>query len=270
MKIDKDLHRQVQLKILDILIEIDRICIKHNIRYYLAYGTVIGAIRHKGFIPWDDDADIHMFKEDYKKFKEICKTELGEKYFLQDEETDKGYKMFLPKVRMNNTAFVQDCTKNWDMHQGIYVDIFLLDECPKNKKLQNMNINIRRYTECTKRGIYNKENTKNPIKNLIRPLVEKQVFLNIWEKTLYNHCKKDESFCTDINDFGNIFPRDVIETPRRVEFEGHMLNAPQKAEEYLTYYYGDYMTLPPEDKRVSHHGIIYIDLENEYKKDSIK
>ena len=65
MKINENLHRQVQLKILDILLEIDRICIKHNIRYYLAYGTVIGAIRHKGFIPWDDDADIHMFKEDY-------------------------------------------------------------------------------------------------------------------------------------------------------------------------------------------------------------
>ncbi|CEH35580.1 LicD family protein [Romboutsia lituseburensis] len=266
MKVDKELQRKIQLKILEILLEIDRICIKHDIKYYLAYGTTIGAIRHKGFIPWDDDADIHMFKDDYEKFKKICEKELGKEYFLQDEETDKEYKMFLPKVRMNNTAFVQDCTEKWNIHHGIYVDIFILDDCPNNKSLQKMNIKIRKYTECTKRGIYNKENTKNFIKKAIMPLAQNQVFLKFWENCIYNNCSKDTNFCIDINDFGNLFPRDVFGTPRRVEFEGHMLYVPEKAEEYLTYYYGDFMTPPPPEKRVSHHDITFIDLENEYKK----
>ena len=135
-----DIQRQLQLKIVDILVEIDRICKKHDIKYYLAYGTAIGAVRHNGFIPWDDDADIHMFKEDYEKFAEVCKSELGDKFFLQNEQTDKGYKMYLPKVRMNNTAFVESFTKDWDIHHGIYVDIFILDECPKSDLLKKLNV----------------------------------------------------------------------------------------------------------------------------------
>lgn len=265
MKVDKELERKIQLKILDILLEIDRICTKYDINYYLAYGTAIGAIRHKGFIPWDDDADIHMFKCDYEKFKIACEKELGNNYFLQDEKTDKGYRTFLPKVRMNNTAFVERCTKNWDMHQGIYVDIFLLDDCPMNKKIQKINIDIRRHTEFTRRGIYTKETAKGFIKSFIRPIVKSNVALNFWNTCIYNNCKKDETLCIDINDFGNVFPRKVFGKPRRVEFEGHMLCVPEDAEEYLTYYYGDFMTPPPPEKRVSHHDIIFIDLENEYK-----
>lgn len=266
MKFDSELQRQVQLKILEILSEIDRICTTNNIKYYLAYGTTIGAIRHKGFIPWDDDADIHMFKDDYEKFKKICKTELKEKYFFQDEETDKGYKSYLPKIRMNDTAFVEGWSKDWDMHQGIYVDIFILDECPKNKKIQDMNIKIRKNTEFTRREIYNKQNTKNFIKNMIRPIVKNNFILNIWKSLVYNPCKKDDSLCIDVNDFGNIFPRHVFGTPKRVDFEGYKLNIPEKAEEYLTYYYGDFMTPPPETERVSHHNIIYINLNESYKK----
>ena len=74
MNVDNELQRKIQLKILEIVLEIDRICEKHNIKYYLAYGTAIGAVRHSGFIPWDDDADIQMFKEDFIKFKEVFVT----------------------------------------------------------------------------------------------------------------------------------------------------------------------------------------------------
>lgn len=265
MNVDNELQRKIQLKILEIVLEIDRICEKHNIKYYLAYGTAIGAVRHSGFIPWDDDADIQMFKEDFIKFKEVCKTELGDKYFFQDWDTDKGYKSFLPKIRINNTAFVEGWSKDWDMHQGIYVDIFILDECPDNKKIQDLNIKIRKYTEFTRRGIYNKENTKSILKNIIRPLVKNNTILNIWKALIYNNCKKDDKLCIDINDFGNIFPKDVFGTPRKMDFEGYKLSVPEKVEDYLTYYYGDFMTLPPEEKRVSHHNIVYIDLESSYK-----
>ena len=91
MEKENKLLRQVQLKIVDIMVEIDRLCRENRIVYYLAYGTAIGAIRHQGFIPWDDDADLIMDRENYEKFVEVCKTELNSKFFLQTEETDPEY-----------------------------------------------------------------------------------------------------------------------------------------------------------------------------------
>ena len=88
---------------LEMLQEVDRICQKHNLVYTLAYGSLLGAIRHKGFIPWDDDIDIWMPREDYNRFKEICKTELNEKYFYQGNETDKEYFYLFDKLRANDT-----------------------------------------------------------------------------------------------------------------------------------------------------------------------
>lgn len=266
MKVDKEIERSIQLKILDILLEIDRVCKKNNIKYYLAYGTGIGAIRHKGFIPWDDDADIFMFKEDYKKFEQVCKGDLNDNFFLQNSSTDKNYKMSLPKVRMNNTAFVEGCTRDWDIHHGIYVDIFILDECPKNKKIQDMNIRIIRGTELSRRGFYTMKNKKNIIKKLMIPLFYHNIILNTWNTLVFNPCKKDPNLCIDRTASGIVFPSNFFGEPRDIEFEGHMLSAPKDLEGFLEHFYGDYMTPPPEEKRVSHHDIVHIDLENPYKK----
>ena len=232
-----DIQRQLQLKIVDILVEIDRICKKHDIKYYLAYGTAIGAVRHNGFIPWDDDADIHMFKEDYEKFAEVCKSELGDKFFLQNEQTDKGYKMYLPKVRMNNTAFVESFTKDWDIHHGIYVDIFILDECPKSDLLKKLNVQIRRTTEFSKKGRSAYKLYKKIIQNMMDPIFKNNRVLNLWEKTIFKYCKKDDEFCMDVNDFGNVLPLKVFGVPKNMMFEGYEFSVPEKVEEYLTYYY---------------------------------
>lgn len=120
----------------DILDEVVRICNKYDINYYLAYGTLIGAVRHKGFIPWDDDIDIWMFREDYDRFAKIAEKELSEKYYYQDWHKEKEYPYNFAKVRLNDTVVLQKPITKLNIHHGIYIDIFPLD-----------NINLKRFTK---------------------------------------------------------------------------------------------------------------------------
>ena len=121
--------RKVQMVEVEILDEIDRICKKNNIKYFLVGGTLLGAVRHGGFIPWDDDIDLGMLREDYEKFIDICinSDELDKKYFMHSDETDSDYWLPFIKIRKNNTTFDEKVIKNCDTHKGIYVDIFPMD-----------------------------------------------------------------------------------------------------------------------------------------------
>lgn len=104
---DRKTLRKVQLTQLEILKEVDRICTKHGIKYWLSGGTQLGAVRHNGFIPWDDDLDIDMMREDFNRFLKIARTELQESYYLQDWFTEKAYGLPFAKIRKNNTLFVE-------------------------------------------------------------------------------------------------------------------------------------------------------------------
>ncbi len=117
-----------QKVMLEILLEIHRICEKHNIPYTLIAGTLLGAVRHKGFIPWDDDCDIAMMREDYERFLLVAPKELSEDYFLQTKQTDKCYPLNFAKVRKNNTVLIETGeTGEENYHHGIFVDIFPFD-----------------------------------------------------------------------------------------------------------------------------------------------
>ena len=128
---------QIQEAELLILAELDRICQKHGIIYMVAYGSLIGAIRHNGFIPWDDDVDICMPRPDYQKFKEICKEELREDFFLQDNNSDPEYYYLIDKIRLNGTIFKESFVAKYNIHHGIYIDIFPVDIMPDNRFLAN-------------------------------------------------------------------------------------------------------------------------------------
>lgn len=125
----KDLQR-IEL---EMLLEVDRICKKYNIRYFLVAGTLLGAIRHKGFIPWDDDIDICMPVEEYRKFCKVAKTDLKKEYFLQNSDTDFSNRWF-SKVRKNNTTCIEKGYEKSKIHQGIWIDIFPLIGVKKDEK----------------------------------------------------------------------------------------------------------------------------------------
>ena len=123
----KKLH-EVEVEILD---EVVRICDKYNLDYYLVGGTLIGAIRHKGFIPWDDDLDISMPRADYEKFLEVAPLELDEKYYLENRKYNEKFHLPFTKIKKNNTEFRETFTSSLDNHKGIFVDIFPLDNVKK-------------------------------------------------------------------------------------------------------------------------------------------
>lgn len=128
-KLDK--LRRLQLAELEILDELIRICRAHELRYYLTGGSLLGAIRHEGFIPWDDDIDVALPREDYDRFAVLCSRELDGRFFYQSPETDPGYFLSYAKLRMNGTEIYEPRFRDSRFHKGIYIDLFPLDFCPR-------------------------------------------------------------------------------------------------------------------------------------------
>ena len=120
--------KRLQQTVNEVLFVVDDFCNREKIPYYLFYGSELGAVRHGGFIPWDDDADIILFRKDYERLKEAWRKNPPSGYFWQDTETDPNYNVQITKIRKNHTAFVEPAFRNLKMHHGFYVDIFILDD----------------------------------------------------------------------------------------------------------------------------------------------
>ena len=137
--ITKEQLEEIKGKELYILKEFDRICQENGLKYSLIYGTLLGAVRHGGFIPWDDDVDVCMLREDYEKFCKIAPKRLPEDLFYQSHETEREYFQLFDKIRLNNTIFKEKYYAQYHIHHGIYIDIFPCDKIPQNmfkRKLQ--------------------------------------------------------------------------------------------------------------------------------------
>ena len=249
--VDREILKRSQLIMLNLLIQLDRICKKNNINYWIDSGTFLGAIRHKGFIPWDDDIDICMLEEDYRSFLKIAKQELPENVFLQTQETDKNYKWFpYAKLRDRNTSFIeQNQKKNELFHQGINLDIFVMDSFKLKIKILKK---IYKFLNKLERvNISEHENRFLILKKIILKLK-----INEW------HYKFSRLFLEDPNinsiiGFRYLFPQlykyiDIFPLSE-IEFEGYKFPCPNNADAYLKELYGDtYMELPPEKDRVWH------------------
>ena len=255
---------------LEILLTVTEILNRHGIYPYLAYGTALGAARHNGFIPWDDDIDIHLLRDDYEAAREILCRELPPEYRYCDRHTEKDYPYCFAKVRKNGTAFVQDVDMHLDIHKGIYIDLMPLDAAPDTDydKFVARSKRLKKLLSLTTMGI--KKGGK------LRPL--KQVLIITLGHLLWNRkrlqqkldkhissCKNQNSeyVCDNLNYYKK-YRRDWFGEGRLLDFEGKKLLCPLKTEEYLTEIYGDWQTPPPPEKRSSHHGIIFVDAENEY------
>lgn len=254
---------------LEMLKEFIQICNKHNLRYFLLGGTCLGAVRHKGFIPWDDDIDVGMPRNDYNKFCEIAQKELKDGLFFQNSKTDKNYPMNFAKIRNSNTTFIETSISKIKVNHGVYLDIFPLDGYSNAKKDKFLNRIYNLRVGC----IYKANTFKAFIKKLAK-IILSFPFAVSYKKARdkrdaliqkYNFDESDlvTNYCGAWGD-KEIVPRDYFSNGIEGEFEGLKVTLPEKYDLYLKHVYGDYMQLPPEEKRVTHHYTTVIDLEKPY------
>lgn len=252
--------RKCQLKQLDILSCLDNICKKYNISYWLDSGTLLGAIRHKGFIPWDDDVDVCMLPNDFRKFKEVADLELPETLFLQTKDSDPAMLQGFAKIRDKNSFFVEfgdDFSRSYN--KGIFIDIFEMKEYPKlPKKL--MSFLVKRISKSnsvlrSKKYITFHTLIETPYFFLTLCLLfPVWKFLSLWLSKYYI------SYGLYDNVGGWFFLEEDIFPLLQVEFEGRKFFAPHNWDNYLRILYGKYMDLPPEDHRVFHAVYIHTTL----------
>ncbi|EKQ55551.1 MULTISPECIES: LicD family protein [unclassified Clostridium] len=256
--------RDAQLSMLSILKDIHVLCEKHNIKYFLDAGTLLGAVRHKGFIPWDDDMDIGMLREDYKKFLEVAKKELPDHLFLQTFETDKYYNVFpVPcKVRLNDTILMEkDTIDNYNMHNGIYIDIFPYDNLPKKKWVYNLQRTLSFNVLKSFKRIANppdKLNYKNKLTFSFYKIITK-IFTTKNRLKFFNYLIKWNNPNSEYMGYGvdtywseYVYKKSDYFDLAKLEFEGEYFYAPKNYDAILAQLYGDYMTMPKEEDRVWH------------------
>ena len=255
--------RHLQLVILSIAKDIDELCRRNNIKYYLVGGSAIGAIRHQGFIPWDDDLDIIMDHQSYDIFIQAAKAQLDpEKYLICEGSVD--WPLYYTKIKLKNTH-IKEIEGHWGNEQdGIFIDVFMMDNVSENpfqarwqyvcgKYYMSYLLSLRTY----RTAVFYKKVIMFltfPMKfKFIRNFVKKQC-----EK--YNNIETPYyGFFHGRNRFRScVVLKDLFGTPLYVPFEDTMLPVPEKCHEYLTQVFGDYMKLPPEDQRSTQH-LIYVD-----------
>ena len=250
--------KDVQNVMLDILSAIDAVCRKHNIRYVLDGGTMLGAVRHQGFIPWDDDADIIMMREDYERFIDVANKELSSEYRFECMENTPEYPYNFGKVRAVNTIFREKFTCNLNINHGVYVDIFPMDDVenvlyPFFARIVSALTTLR----YCKLGILKKRAKHIPF--LVLPI---KTINKISKKVMMYHYRKSDMVRKLSHQGPNKppIPKTIFTDTVEVPYEDRSFFIPREFHEYLTGRYGDYMKLPPEEKRVPCHNLIEVRL----------
>ena len=261
---DKTLKHLQSLELM-ILKDFIKICEENDLTYYMYAGSLLGAIRHNGFIPWDDDLDVIMFRDEFEEFKKIFMSSENEKYELLSNETEKDYFHLLSKLMLKNTRFEEDWVSQVDFHIGINMDIFVLDDLSDDK--------FKRNYQLKKSFLYNKLLIMSKIKLNDLPFVTKVIthggyyilnLLKIKPSTINKRClsflKKfknpNAEFVFDISataeEYPQIFRRDDFKSIKKVKFEDIEVNVPSGYDYILKSLYGNYMQLPPKEDRYNH------------------
>ena len=260
-KINIEEQKQIQIEILK---EVKKICDSNNLNYYLGGGTLLGAVRHKGYIPWDDDIDIMMLRKDYEKLLEIFNKQCDKKYKLLCYKNTKDY--YYPFTKIVNIQTKLEETKLRPIAEmGLFIDVFPIDFLPEeDKKITKIFKSYARWYSLV--SVYQakpekltaKSKSKMIIKKIILPILEKfKLYSKILKKIdkiiiKYNNTSK-VACITGRYQEKEIMPSSYIAEYKLVDFEGEKYKIPAGYDEYLTKHYGDYMELPPEEKRVKEH-----------------
>lgn len=264
--------RAVQERILEIMKYIDALCRKGGITYYIMGGTALGAVRHGGFIPWDDDLDIFMPPSEYEAFKRAFEEENSPQFVLQEWRTTPDYLEYA-KVRMNGTTFIEEAFKDRrDLHQGIYVDIMILHKVPQNKAIQRLVYVESKFV--TLYALYQRNwKPKTKLQALVLrslrfmpcKLMAKLFYRRIYR---YDNWTVNYKYCywiTPAKFRSGLFDASFFSEPVDIPFEDTVLLGSARIREYLEYRYGDYWKLPPEEARQAAVHAIIFDVNNGYE-----
>ncbi len=268
-KLSSEELKKLQRIELEMLLEVDRICRKHNIQYSLDGGTLLGAVRHKGFIPWDDDIDVIMLRKEYAKFRRVCKKELDTaRFFLQDYKSDPYYRWGWAKIRRENTEHVRLGQEFLKQKTGIFIDIFVADNVPDRFLLRRLHhflcffirkvlyapLGVRQAGKRRERAVYR-----------ILSRIPRDSAFALRNRLAWACNRKDTELISHYTleypkscRYG--LPRRCFEEFIELEFEGYRFQAFKDYEVYLRGHYGDYRKLPPVEERVPHSKISKIDM----------
>lgn len=262
----------LQKKLLEMLKWFHNFCVEHNLVYYAIGGTLLGAVRHHGYIPWDDDVDLGLPRKDYVRLIEYMKECNSDKFVLECPSSKKDFVYGYCKLYDTTTTLIENT--RYKTKRGAYIDIFPIDgignnleESKKNFTAINRKLNFVNTKVCALRK------GRAFYKNLA--IILSRCVPGNWQKSLQKVEKLcaahdyDESLYVG-NLYGNWHEKEIVKkewlgNPRLYTFEDMQLYGPQNADAYLTAIYGDYMTLPPIEKQASHHDYILLDLDKSYE-----
>lgn len=271
--LDSETLKRIQQIETDMLKEFVSVCEKLNLPYFLLGGTLLGAIRHQGFIPWDDDIDIGMLRKDYEVFLAKAPALLPSHLFLQTNISDPCWYANFSKIRNSNTTFIETSSAHLPIHHGVFIDIFPLDDYPKSKLQQKIfSIKNRWYIKKIYSAfVLNENNGKKTAKESVVSVLHKLTFLTTEKavqkrEKLLKNCNDAVLVANHCGAWGKkeIVPKEWYGKGCKVVFEGIQTTVPEHYENWLTQVYGDYRKLPPEEKRVTHHFTEVIDLDTPY------
>ena len=261
-----DIQKEIQKVQLDLILKLDEVCRNNGLKYFLACGTCIGAVRHGGFIPWDDDIDVFMKIGDVEKLLRL-KDEFKNEYFLQSKETDKHYGSISLRLRNSNTTYIEKDDADLDINHGIYMDIYPLYYAPESRVGLKANILLSHIYKilvggppknhgalCKYISIAILKMIPPKKRNVVIGKIENRLRKPVGTPYVLTYFGKDIFLFNAI-----IYSSEWFETPKEVDFEGYTLWAPTEPEKYLQCRYGDFMKLPPKEEQVYHHSCIVVD-----------
>ncbi|MCQ2800506.1 MAG: LicD family protein [Bacilli bacterium] len=271
----------LQQKQLDVLKAFIRVCDKHNLEYFLVYGTALGAIRHKGFIPWDDDIDVGMPRKDYEKYIQLQSEYEGTPYFIQTYKSDPCYIYSYAKLRDSSTTFLENAFKNHRINHGVFIDIFPIDgmsrEVGDREKIGKKNKFVWRqvyfsYLGALRRKVHKRTFFKDIGLNIVAGLFYVFDIAHYRNKRVDKFAKRiplEEAKMAGIM-FGftwriNCMDADIFRETIKVPFEDIEVKVPKQYDKYLTNLYKDYMKFPPIEQQVGHHYNSGVSLDQGYE-----
>jgi len=265
--------RRLQLTMLEILKVFDRFCREHDLTYSLYAGSLLGAVRHKGFIPWDDDLDVCMSRAEYEKFLQLWQENPPEGYVLQNKENSIYFDQSFSKIRKDHTTFLQDQWQIGNHHTGIFLDVFPIDRIPSGK----LNRMIFRW-HCMKYQLLTREFVPPKGSAVVRfgsavilACTPKASREKVRQKTLekvtkYNHRQDLETVAIEtMASLRKPFAPDMLDAYVDLPFEDGEFMCYAGWDDHLRRKFGDYMQLPPEEDRAWRHHPIIIDFEHNYE-----